>query len=161
MHAKGTRNRKIQQSGRYWIGFHPASIYFDPVKLEGARDFSEECGFFLVAFDQNTFQIGNDHTNRYGGKARAGANVGEPTMAYGNLRDNKHAFAEMKAQNLDRIGNGGEGDLPIPAKQQVNIGTDGFRELRSRADPVSPELSGDEFVTEWGCSHTMYIVKSE
>ena len=131
MHAEGSGDRKIEQLRRGGIGLHTAPIYLDTIELESTHDFSEKCGLLLIAFNEDAFQIGNDHTNWYGGKAGAGANVGEPTMAYGDLRDGKHAFAEVEAQNLSRVGDGGEGDLSIPEKQQVNVSANRFRELRS------------------------------
>ena len=107
MHAEGSRYRKIKRWVGCGIGFHPAAIDFDAIKFEGTHDFGKKCGLLLIAFDQDAFQIGNYHTYGYGRKAGTGANVGEPTMAYGSLRDGKHAFAEMEAQNLGGVLNSG------------------------------------------------------
>ena len=80
-------------------------------------DLCEKSGLLLIRFDQGNTQTFRNHTDWYGGEAGTRANVGEPTMPYGDDPCGEHALAKMEAQDLVRIGDRREGSLLIPAQQ--------------------------------------------
>jgi hypothetical protein len=67
-------------------------------------------------------------------------------MPYGNLVDRKHALAKMEAENLNRIYDGGQRDLLIPAQKKFNITTDRGAERWIRQNAVRLERPNDLIV---------------
>ena len=95
---------------------------------------------------------------RYGRETGPGANVGEPTKAYGNGSDAEETFSEVEAKNLERINDSGERDFLIPAEEQIDVGSERCTEGRSWCEAIDFERPRDGLVSEAGRFHTMYIV---
>jgi hypothetical protein len=134
---------------------HPTAEDVNLAELQCADDFGKKCGFLLIAFDKRTGKMRNCHTDGYGWEAGTGPNVGEPTMPYGNGGDPEEAFAKMEAEDLNGIDYGGQGDLLIPAEEEINVGANGTAHLRTRRKSIHGENARDERIGQWLVFHTM------
>jgi hypothetical protein len=158
VHSEGPTDGEIEFLLRSWVILHAAAKDLDSTELQDSNDLGKKGSLFLIALDQNTFEFRNSHTDGYGREAGTSANVGEPTMPYGNLIDSEHAFPELEPENLAGVCDCGESNFPIPAKKELDIGPDRAAERRRRGDTVDSESFDDELISEGHCFNTTYIV---
>jgi hypothetical protein len=160
VHSESPTDGEIEFLLRSWVILHAAAKDLDSIELQDSNDFGKKGSLLLIAFDQNTLDLRNSHTDRYGREAGSSANVGEPTMPYGNLIDSEHAFPELEPENLAGVCDCSESNFPIPAKKELDIGPDRVAEGWRRGDTVDSECFDDELISKGHRFNTIYIVSS-
>jgi hypothetical protein len=137
VHSKSPTDSKVEVRFRSWVVFHASPKGLNSIEIQSSDDFGKEGGLLLIAFDQNALNIRSGHTDGYGRKAGTGANVGEPTMPYGNVADGEHAFPEMEAEDFTGICDRCEGHFVVPTQQQFDVDSDALAQARRGNDPVN------------------------
>jgi hypothetical protein len=57
-------------------------------------------------------------------------------MPYGNFVDRKHTLAKVQTEYFEGLDDGGQSDLLVPPKKELDVRSDPFALNRRRGNPV-------------------------
>lgn len=116
--------------GRAGQGFGAGGLYIDVRQCKGAGDLFQECGFFVVGFDEGKRDLRRPEFDGDAGESGAGAYVGhsDPTHHRGHrgtqrkeVAGGEEAFAEVAGDDFFFVADGGEIHAGIPALEYIDV----------------------------------------
>ncbi len=126
-------------------GFDAAGPDFG-LEGEGADGFAEEGGFFVLGFGEGDVDVGAEEGDGEAGKACSGAEVEEGLGVGGEMVGGEEAFAEVAADDLFGVADGGEVGAGVPFEEEVEVGG----ELGEEVARWIRQISGDEMrISAW------------
>jgi hypothetical protein len=118
-------------------GFGAGSPDFYVREVESANGFAEEARFFVLRFGEGDLDIGAQQGDREAGKAGSGAEVEKSSSFFGEMGGGEEAFAEVPADYLFGVPDGGEIGAGVPFEEKVEVSGElgkeaggGFGEIR-------------------------------
>jgi len=91
-------------------------------EVEGADCFAEEGGLFVLGFGQSDLNVRAEESDGKAGKAGPGAEVEEGGGVGVEMGGGEEALAEVAADDLLGIADGGEIGASVPLEEQIEIG---------------------------------------
>ncbi len=99
-------------------GFDPGGPYFSG-EAESSDYFSEEGGFFVLGFGEGDLNFRVKQGDWQARKACTGAEVEESCRRWVEVLGSEEAFAEVAADDLFRVADGGEVGAGVPLEEEV------------------------------------------
>ena len=91
------------------------------LETEGADHFAEEGSLFVLGFGEGYGDVGTEELDGEAGEACSGAEV-EEGRAGSEVLSGKEALAEVTADDLLGIADGGEIGSGVPLEEQIEVG---------------------------------------
>jgi hypothetical protein len=105
--------------------------------------FLEEGTFLPIGVDEGRGQAGKGQLDRERREATARAQVDELPDGERHGPHRKERFGEVALENRFRLANGGQIDLPVPSREELEVAADGFRGRGRDGEIFAGEASGD------------------
>jgi hypothetical protein len=109
-------------------GFYAGGPDFG-LQAEGTDDFAEEGGLFVLGFGEGDGELGVEELDGESGESGTGAEV-EEGRGGSDVLGSEEAFAEVAADDLFGVADGGEVGAGVPLEEEVEIsgelGEEGF-----------------------------------
>ena len=90
-------------------------------EAEGSDDFAEKGGLFVLGFGEGDLNFRVEERNGQAGEASSGAEVEESAGVWVEVLGGEEAFAEVAADDLFRVADGGEVGAGVPLEEEIEI----------------------------------------
>ena len=102
-------------------GFDATGPYLDVLEGEGADGFAEEGGFFVLGLGERDLDFGVKEGDGEPGEAGSGAEVEEGFGFGRDVQASEEALAEVTADDLLGIADGGEVGAGVPLEEEIEV----------------------------------------
>ena len=103
-------------------GFDASGPDLDVREVEGANGLAKEGGLFVLGFGEGDLDLGAEKGDGKAGKAGSGAEIEEGVRGRPMCCGSEEALAEVAADDLLGVADGGEVGTGVPLEQKVEVG---------------------------------------